>query len=461
MGPYVEDVLRSLYPGKLPYEVNTDWLEDLYNLDINTPLDRYLYLKGRRGYANGGLVQKFADGGQAYTMPRRGLLGKLTFLSQYQSDQDSDTNGSSNSTDSASTSDSGAGGTSTGVGSGPANPSVDSTNLSNALRKWVPANKLSFYPGWNTWGGGTLPAGIMMHHTSGVGPGVLEWMARNGRVEEGAAPGPVVQSMVSRDGTAHILANGVSLGWGAGEGSTAAFAKSYPGLAADIAAMGGASMSLWQIEVESAGLSQDFTNSQFDTIARVSAALKDLTGWPSFTGKIINHKDWAPGRKPDTLYDKAIFTANANKMWGGYAAGGFISGPGGPRSDMIPAMLSNGEYVVKASSVAKYGKGFMDKINSGSMNPFEGMSSMEPRMFANGGIVGSSPMPAFNMPEMSDASVGVTNTNYGGSSSSTNNSTKVNVVINGSGGKSANAIANKVISMINSANNRRNHSRSI
>jgi len=103
----------------------------------------------------------------------------------------------------------------------------------------------------------------------------------------------------------------------------------------------------------------------------------------------------------------------------------------------------------------------MDKINSGNMNPFEGMSSMEPRMFANGGIVGSSPMPAFSMPEMSDASVGVTNTNYGGSSSSTNNSTKVNVIINGSGGKSANAIANKVISMINSANNRRNHSRSI
>jgi hypothetical protein len=144
----------------------------------------------------------------------------------------------------------------------------------------------------------------------------------------------------------------------------------------------------------------------------------------------------------------------------GFAAGGFISGPGGPRSDMIPAMLSNGEYVVKASSVAKYGKGFMDQVNSGSLNPFQG-SSLEPRMFASGGMVGSAPMPAFSMPEMADTSIGVNNTNYAGNSSSTRNNTKVQVVINGSGGKSANAIANKVISMINSANNRRNHSRSI
>ena len=144
----------------------------------------------------------------------------------------------------------------------------------------------------------------------------------------------------------------------------------------------------------------------------------------------------------------------------GYAMGGFISGPGGPRSDMIPAMLSNGEYVIKASSVAKYGKGFMDQINSGSLNPSQG-SSIQPARFANGGMVGSAPMPAFSMPEMADTSVGLSNTTYGGNSSSSSNKTNVKVVINGAGGKGANAIANKVVSMINSANNRRNHSRSI
>ena len=47
------------------------------------------------------------------------------------------------------------------------------------------------------------------------------------------------------------------------------------------------------------------------------------------------------------------------------ARGGYVSGPGSQTSDSIPAMLSNGEYVIKASAVAKYGKGFLDSINSG------------------------------------------------------------------------------------------------
>lgn len=37
------------------------------------------------------------------------------------------------------------------------------------------------------------------------------------------------------------------------------------------------------------------------------------------------------------------------------ATGGWVSGPGGPRSDMIPAMLSNGEFVVNARAAAQWG----------------------------------------------------------------------------------------------------------
>jgi TP901 family phage tail tape measure protein len=55
------------------------------------------------------------------------------------------------------------------------------------------------------------------------------------------------------------------------------------------------------------------------------------------------------------------------------AMGGHITGPGSGTSDSIPALLSNGEYVVKASSVAKYGTGFMDTVNAGK--------------FAEGGMV--------------------------------------------------------------------------
>lgn len=67
------------------------------------------------------------------------------------------------------------------------------------------------------------------------------------------------------------------------------------------------------------------------------------------------------------------------------ADGGYISGPGGPRSDLIPAMLSNGEYVIRASRVQSLGKAFFDKINFGGMVP-----NVSGNRFANGGMVGGS-----------------------------------------------------------------------
>ena len=46
------------------------------------------------------------------------------------------------------------------------------------------------------------------------------------------------------------------------------------------------------------------------------------------------------------------------------ADGGFIRGPGTATSDSIPSWLSDGEYVVKAAAVSKYGKGFFDSVNA-------------------------------------------------------------------------------------------------
>ena len=45
------------------------------------------------------------------------------------------------------------------------------------------------------------------------------------------------------------------------------------------------------------------------------------------------------------------------------AGGGYISGSGGPRSDSIPAMLSNGEYVINAAAVNRIGVGQLDNMN--------------------------------------------------------------------------------------------------
>ncbi len=49
----------------------------------------------------------------------------------------------------------------------------------------------------------------------------------------------------------------------------------------------------------------------------------------------------------------------------GLASGGFVSGRGGPMDDQIPAMLSNGEFVMRASAVQKIGRGNLEMMNSG------------------------------------------------------------------------------------------------
>ena len=67
----------------------------------------------------------------------------------------------------------------------------------------------------------------------------------------------------------------------------------------------------------------------------------------------------------------------------GHATGGYISGRGTGTSDSIPAMLSNGEFVIKASSVKKYGTNFLNAVNDGS---FSRIPVSVPK-FANGGIV--------------------------------------------------------------------------
>lgn len=72
------------------------------------------------------------------------------------------------------------------------------------------------------------------------------------------------------------------------------------------------------------------------------------------------------------------------------AFGGPVYGPGTSTSDSIPARLSNGEWVMQASAVQKYGAGFMSAINSGRVPKFAsggqvGSSSSAPSMM--GGVV--------------------------------------------------------------------------
>ena len=62
-------------------------------------------------------------------------------------------------------------------------------------------------------------------------------------------------------------------------------------------------------------------------------------------------------------FGKAYALDFRRKYGTGYATGGFVQGDGSSTSDSIPAMLSNGEYVIKANAVNKYGVDFMNSLN--------------------------------------------------------------------------------------------------
>lgn len=86
-----------------------------------------------------------------------------------------------------------------------------------------------------------------------------------------------------------------------------------------------------------------------------------------------------------------------------FASGGSVAGSGTGTSDSVPAMLSNGEYVLNAQAVDRLGVPFLNGLNTGRL-----------RGFASGGLAGSG--GAYNHP-----------VNAASSSSSRSNSITLNV----------------------------------
>lgn len=80
-------------------------------------------------------------------------------------------------------------------------------------------------------------------------------------------------------------------------------------------------------------------------------------------------------QRVSTTGDKLIVGGGAKtfRQASAFASGGHVVGPGTGTSDSILSWLSNGEYVIKAASVAKYGVKFFDAVNAGR--------------FADGGLV--------------------------------------------------------------------------
>ena len=72
----------------------------------------------------------------------------------------------------------------------------------------------------------------------------------------------------------------------------------------------------------------------------------------------------------------------------GYAEGGRVIGKGTGTSDSIPAMLSNGEYVINAEAAQKVGYGFLDTINSGASDYASGLADSISEDYTAGAVGG-------------------------------------------------------------------------
>ena len=86
----------------------------------------------------------------------------------------------------------------------------------------------------------------------------------------------------------------------------------------------------------------------------IQSALKIAAEWAALVMLYAAFGDPTPGRSAS----KTLFGMK-------YATGGYVAGPGTGTSDSIPAMLSNGEYVITSQAVNRIGRDNLDAINAG------------------------------------------------------------------------------------------------
>jgi hypothetical protein len=136
--------------------------------------------------------------------------------------------------------------------------------------------------------------------------------------------------------------------------------------------------------------------------ARLTADIKDWTGKSAAAARALSDKNLPPGKRAKLTADKRDLdskvraaksalasvknrrvtltthykiTSSGSIPSGTYygstagrkATGGPVRGPGTSTSDSVPMMLSDGEFVVRASSVDKYGPAFLAAINEGRL----------------------------------------------------------------------------------------------
>ena len=102
-------------------------------------------------------------------------------------------------------------------------------------------------------------------------------------------------------------------------------------------------------------------------VAELEQLLKEDNGWTAFFNP--RRYNYVHEQVKTLRLDIAAFKSSYGEQWlnsadtKAFATGGFVSGSGSRTSDSIPARLSNGEYVIQANAVSKYGVDFMNSLN--------------------------------------------------------------------------------------------------
>jgi hypothetical protein len=175
--------------------------------------------------------------------------------------------------------------------------------------------RVKYMRDWTTvrtgsWKGpGSLPVGLVLHHTAGAAtdstapkhPGNRTG-ANNGVVNfvQNKYKVPAANFTLDRDGTVYV--HSAFPIWHAGEGT---FVGRPPWSVFGIPKN---DCNRWMLGVEiiSKGRKKDFTAAQIESLVALIRACRDAADWNhTGTRHLPRHRDWAPGRKVDIVYDNA------------------------------------------------------------------------------------------------------------------------------------------------------------
>ncbi len=137
-------------------------------------------------------------------------------------------------------------------------------------------------------------------------------------------------------------------------------------------------------------------------------AIDSLQGAAADAVAVLRKQDWADVAQSFALAADELYRQR-NPI--AYALGGRVTGPGTGTSDSIPALLSNGEHVIRAAAAGRYGHDVLDRVNDNDLEGAYALAAAKGRVpampaFRDGGAVRITPPPPGPRPAAGAAGVG-------------------------------------------------------